>query len=90
MSMPLIEKIEQTMFMGPCTWTLRTDKGKIIHVRYKLGDLSCRFDNAFTGDKFFTQTKPGHQPVNITTQEMLDRCGFRLVHDAYLPTVHCG
>lgn len=78
--MPLLEHIEQKSLMGRQVWILRTTKGKIIFAKYFRGELTCRYDNEFSGVQFFISKWPRNAPQVLTTQEMLKVSKFKLEH----------
>lgn len=85
MSMPLIQSIRYVSSIGPVrSWVLRTDKGKIVYVKYARGTLTCRYDNEFTGKEFFQRKYISHPPSSLTTDEMLHATRFKLNNDDYL------
>lgn len=87
MSMPLIEKIDQISYYGPCIWNMRTSKGKIVYAKYDRGTLTCRYDNQFNGLQFFMKKFAGqHTPRTLSTEEMLLSTKFKLDHGQFITT----
>lgn len=84
-SMPLITKIEQIQFQGPCLWMIENIKKEIIFVRYNRGELVCRKDNQFNGQQFFVnKSKDKFPPRSIDLNQMLKLTRFKLNHEQFL------
>ena len=85
LSMPLILRIEQMQFNGPCLWMIKNIKNQTIFVKYNRGELVCRKDNQFNGEQFFVNKSKDKFPTrSIDTQEMLRLTKFKLDHSQFL------
>lgn len=88
-SMPLITRIEQMQFNGPCLWMVKNIKNQTIFVRYNKGELVCRKDNQFNGEQFFVnKSKDRFPPKSIDLQQMLKLTRFKLAHDQFLNSIN--
>ena len=85
MSMPLIERVDQTGFHNPCTWTLRTTKGKVVYVRYARRELTCRYDNEYNGRQFFVKLLNAVDKMD--TEDMFKITKFKVDHKGLTPSV---